>query len=178
MGLLQSTIFSGCCLRRSTAARDRHADVVDGGRGDRQGRRLDRADPDDPGTGHAADQAVRSEELKQRFLPRCARGVVAGVCAVGARGGLRPGGMITGADQDGDEWVINGGRTGSPTPGSPTSTWCSRRPTARPATRAGSPPSSSRPTPRVQVGRIEPKIGIRARRPASLFDGVPCRPRT
>ena len=39
--------------------RHRHADAEHGGRGDRQGRRLVRADPDGAGARHAADPAVR-----------------------------------------------------------------------------------------------------------------------
>ena len=39
--------------------RHRHADAPDRGRGDRQGVRVERADPDDPGARHAADPALR-----------------------------------------------------------------------------------------------------------------------
>jgi alkylation response protein AidB-like acyl-CoA dehydrogenase len=50
-----------------------------------------------------------SEELKQRFLPRCATGEWAPAFALSEpEAGSDPGGMITRAVLDGDEWVING----------------------------------------------------------------------
>src|SRR6201995_2464216 len=50
-----------------------------------------------------------SEELKQRFLPRCASGEWSPAFALSEpEAGSDPGGMLTKAVQDGDEWVING----------------------------------------------------------------------
>jgi alkylation response protein AidB-like acyl-CoA dehydrogenase len=50
-----------------------------------------------------------SEELKDRFLPRCASGEWTPSFALSEpEAGSDPGGMITRAVRDGDEWVING----------------------------------------------------------------------
>jgi alkylation response protein AidB-like acyl-CoA dehydrogenase len=50
-----------------------------------------------------------SEELKQRFLPRCASGEWTPAFALSEpEAGSDPGGMITRARRDGDEWVITG----------------------------------------------------------------------
>jgi alkylation response protein AidB-like acyl-CoA dehydrogenase len=50
-----------------------------------------------------------SDELKQRFLPRCASGEWSPAFALSEpEAGSDPGGMITHAERDGDEWVING----------------------------------------------------------------------
>jgi alkylation response protein AidB-like acyl-CoA dehydrogenase len=50
-----------------------------------------------------------SEELKQRFLPRCASGEWSPAFALSEPdAGSDPGGMLTKAVQDGDEWVIDG----------------------------------------------------------------------
>src|SRR6187551_735972 len=50
-----------------------------------------------------------SDELKQRFLPRCASGEWSPAFALSEpEAGSDPGGMITNARRDGDEWVING----------------------------------------------------------------------
>ena len=50
-----------------------------------------------------------SEELKQRFLPKCAAGEWTPAFALSEpEAGSDPGGMITRAVRDGDEWVING----------------------------------------------------------------------
>jgi alkylation response protein AidB-like acyl-CoA dehydrogenase len=50
-----------------------------------------------------------SDELKQRFLPRCASGEWTPAFALSEpEAGSDPGGMITSAVRDGDEWVING----------------------------------------------------------------------
>src|ERR1700755_2556502 len=50
-----------------------------------------------------------SDELKQRFLPRCASGEWTPAFALSEpEAGSDPGGMITRAERDGDEWVING----------------------------------------------------------------------
>src|ERR1051325_8459075 len=50
-----------------------------------------------------------SEELKQRFLPRCASGEWTPAFALSEpEAGSDPGGMITRAPRDGDEWGITG----------------------------------------------------------------------
>jgi alkylation response protein AidB-like acyl-CoA dehydrogenase len=50
-----------------------------------------------------------SEELKERFLPRCATGEWSPAFALSEpEAGSDPGGMITRAQRDGDEWVITG----------------------------------------------------------------------
>jgi len=50
-----------------------------------------------------------SEELKQRLLPRCASGEWSPAFALSEpEAGSDPGGMITRASRDGDEWVIDG----------------------------------------------------------------------
>src|ERR1700689_3197521 len=50
-----------------------------------------------------------SEELKDRFLPRCASGEWSPAFALSEpEAGSDPGGMITRATPDGDEWVIDG----------------------------------------------------------------------
>src|SRR6478736_3802990 len=50
-----------------------------------------------------------SDELKQRLLPRCATGEWSPAFALSEPdAGSDPGGMLTKAVQDGDEWVING----------------------------------------------------------------------
>jgi alkylation response protein AidB-like acyl-CoA dehydrogenase len=54
-------------------------------------------------------QLFGSEELKQRFLPKCATGEWSPAFALSEpEAGSDPGGMITTAVKDGDEWVING----------------------------------------------------------------------
>src|SRR2546421_9081922 len=50
-----------------------------------------------------------SEELKERFLPRCATGEWSPAFALSEPdAGSDPGGMLTKASRDGDEWVIDG----------------------------------------------------------------------
>jgi alkylation response protein AidB-like acyl-CoA dehydrogenase len=50
-----------------------------------------------------------TDELKARFLPRCASGEWSPAFALSEpEAGSDPGGMITRAERDGDEWVING----------------------------------------------------------------------
>ncbi len=54
-------------------------------------------------------QLFGSEELKQRFLPKCASGEWSpAFCLSEPDAGSDPGAMRTTAVQDGDEWVING----------------------------------------------------------------------
>src|SRR6266567_6319712 len=50
-----------------------------------------------------------SDELKQRFLPKCASGEWSPAFALSEpEAGSDPGGMITNARREGDKWVING----------------------------------------------------------------------
>jgi alkylation response protein AidB-like acyl-CoA dehydrogenase len=50
-----------------------------------------------------------SEELKRRFLPRCASGEWSPAFALSEpEAGSDPGGMLTRAVQDGDDWIIDG----------------------------------------------------------------------
>src|SRR5205807_2026039 len=50
-----------------------------------------------------------SDELKQRFLPKCATGEWSPAFALSEpEAGSDPGGMITRAERDGEEWVITG----------------------------------------------------------------------
>ncbi len=54
-------------------------------------------------------QLFGSEELKQRFLPKCASGEWSPAFALSEpEAGSDPGGMITRAVKDGDEWVVTG----------------------------------------------------------------------
>jgi alkylation response protein AidB-like acyl-CoA dehydrogenase len=54
-------------------------------------------------------QLFGSEQLKQRFLPRCASGEWSPAFALSEpEAGSDPGGMITRAIREGEEWVING----------------------------------------------------------------------
>jgi alkylation response protein AidB-like acyl-CoA dehydrogenase len=54
-------------------------------------------------------QLFGSDELKRRFLPRCASGEWSPAFALSEpEAGSDPGGMITRAVRDGDEWVITG----------------------------------------------------------------------
>jgi alkylation response protein AidB-like acyl-CoA dehydrogenase len=54
-------------------------------------------------------QLFGTEELKQRFLPRCATGEWTPAFALSEpEAGSDPGGMITRAVRDGDEWIVNG----------------------------------------------------------------------
>jgi alkylation response protein AidB-like acyl-CoA dehydrogenase len=56
-------------------------------------------------------QLFGSDELKQRFLPKCATGEwVAAFALSEAEAGSNPADMRTTAVQDGDEWVINGAK--------------------------------------------------------------------
>ena len=110
-----------------------------------------------------------TEELKQRFLPKCASGEWSPAFALSEpEAGSDPGGMITKAVKDGDEWVVTG-----------TKNWISnlgiadfyivfaKTDPSAPA-RAGSARSSSRPTaPASASARSSTSSGSRARRPAS-----------
>ena len=110
-----------------------------------------------------------SDELKQRFLPRCASGEWSPAFALSEPdAGSDPGGMLTKAVQDGDEWVING-----------TKNWITNLGIAdfyvvfavtdrRRVTRAGSPRSWSRQTgPASASASSSTSSGSAARRPGS-----------
>ena len=127
-------------------------------------------------------QLFGTEELKQRFLPKCASGEWSPAFALSEpEAGSDPGGMITRAERDGDEWVING-----------TKNWITNlgdrrllhrvrgRPTARQPARAASARSSSRPTaPASASASSSTSSGSRARRPASRSSRTSaCPPRT
>jgi acyl-CoA dehydrogenase len=57
-------------------------------------------------------QLFGSDELKQRFLPKCASGEWAAAFALSeAEAGSNPAQMRTSAVQDGDEWILNGEKT-------------------------------------------------------------------
>ena len=123
-----------------------------------------------------------SDELKERFLPRCATGEwTPGLRAVRARGRLRPRRHDARApSRDGDEWVVNG-----------TKNWITNLGIAdfyvvfavtdpTPATRAASARSSSRPTGRASASASSSTSSASAaRRPASR-SSTTCasRPRT
>ena len=155
-------------LRRGVRRhRHRHADAQHRGRGDLEGVRLDRPDPDGAGARDAPDPAVRHRRA-QAALPAEVRErrVVARLRAVGARGGLGPG---RDAHHRASATATSGSstarRTGSPTSASPTSTSSSRSRTAR---AGASPPSSSRPTgPASASASSSTSSASRARRPAS-----------
>src|SRR3954454_4561554 len=84
------------------------------------------------------------EDRKQRYLSRIASGEIqASYCLSEPDAGSDVASMKTRAVRDGDDYVLNGASTGSPTPASPTSTPCSPRPIRAPVTE-GSPPSWSR----------------------------------
>ena len=58
-------------------------------------------------------QLFGSEELKERFLPRCATGEWSPAFALSEpEAGSDPAGMKTSAVRDGDDWVINGTKNG------------------------------------------------------------------
>ena len=101
-----------------------------------------------------------TDEQRQRFLPRCASGEWSPAFALSEpEAGSDPGGMITHAERDGDEWVING-----------TKNWISNAGIAdfyvvfavtdRDARRM-SAFVVDKDTPGLSIGKLEHKLGIR-----------------
>ena len=105
-------------------------------------------------------QLFGSDELKERFLPKCASGEWSPAFALSEpEAGSDPAGMKTTAVQDGDEWVINGTKNWITNPGVADFYICfavtdreSRRITAF-VVEADRPGFS--------VGKLEHKLGIR-----------------
>ena len=170
----------GTALRRGVRGdRHRNADAADGGRGDRQGLRLERPDPDGPGARLAADRAVRLRRAEAEVAAAPGDGRdLAGLRPERARGRLGP-------RRDAHQRRPGRRRVGDQRPKeldherrrSPTTTSSSPRPTARPT---ASPPSSSRPTARASTpASSSTSWGSRARRPASRASPTSgCRTRT
>jgi acyl-CoA dehydrogenase len=113
-----------------------------------------------------------SDELKERFLPRCATGEWSPAFALSEpEAGSDPGGMQTNAVLDGDEWVINGTKNWISNLGIADFYVCfavtdreNRRMTAF-VVEADRPGFS--------VGKLEHKLGIRASPTGQpIFDGV------
>jgi alkylation response protein AidB-like acyl-CoA dehydrogenase len=105
-----------------------------------------------------------SEELKDRFLPRCATGEWSPAFALSeAEAGSDPGGMLTNAHQDGDEWVINGSKTWITNTGI-ADFYCVFAVTDREAghSRGVTAFVVEADRPGFSVGKLEHKLGIRA----------------
>src|SRR3954469_9283428 len=116
-----------------------------------------------------------SEELKQRFLPRCASGEWSPAFALSEpEAGSDPGGMITRAVRDGDEWVITG-----------TKSWITNLGVAdfyvvfaKTDPQAGRSPGISAfiveaDRPGFSLGALEPKLGIKGSPTGQpIFDDV------
>src|SRR4051812_27550100 len=116
-----------------------------------------------------------SDELKQRFLPRCASGEWSPAFALSEpEAGSDPGGMITRAERDGDEWVITG-----------TKNWITNLGVAdfyvvfaKTDTQAGHSRGISAfvveaDRPGFSVGKLEHKLGIKGSPTGQpIFDGV------
>jgi alkylation response protein AidB-like acyl-CoA dehydrogenase len=105
-----------------------------------------------------------SDELKARFLPRCASGEWSPAFALSeAEAGSDPGGMLTNARQDGDEWVINGTKTWITNTGI-ADFYCVFAVTDREAGHARGVTAFvvEADRPGVSVGKLEHKLGIRA----------------
>jgi alkylation response protein AidB-like acyl-CoA dehydrogenase len=116
-----------------------------------------------------------STELQQRFLPRCATGEWSPAFALSeAEAGSDPGGMITHARQDGDEWVINGAKTWITNTGI-ADFYCVFAVTDREArhSRGITAFVVEADRPGFSVGKLEHKLGIRASPTGSpVFDDV------
>src|SRR6202167_2637103 len=116
-----------------------------------------------------------SEDLKERFLPRCATGEWSPAFALSeAEAGSDPGGMITHAEQDGDEWVINGSKTWISNAGI-ADFYCVFAVTDRDAGHSHGITAFvvEADRPGFSVGKLEHKLGIRASPTGSpVFDDV------
>jgi alkylation response protein AidB-like acyl-CoA dehydrogenase len=116
-----------------------------------------------------------SDELKERFLPRCATGEWSPAFALSeAEAGSDPGGMITNARQDGDEWVINGSKAWITNSGI-ADFYCVFTVTDREAghSRGITAFVVEADRPGFSVGKLEHKLGIRASPTGSpVFDDV------
>jgi alkylation response protein AidB-like acyl-CoA dehydrogenase len=116
-----------------------------------------------------------SEDLKERFLPRCATGEWSPAFALSeAEAVSDPGGMITNARQDGDDWVINGSKTWITNTGI-ADFYCVFAVTDREArhSRGITAFVIEADRPGFSVGKLEHKLGIRASPTGSpLFEDV------
>jgi alkylation response protein AidB-like acyl-CoA dehydrogenase len=116
-----------------------------------------------------------SAELQQRFLPRCATGEWSPAFALSeAEAGSDPGGMITHAYQDGDEWVINGAKAWITNTGI-ADFYCVFAVTDREAghSRGITAFVVEADRPGFSVGKLEHKLGIRASPTGTpVFDDV------
>jgi alkylation response protein AidB-like acyl-CoA dehydrogenase len=116
-----------------------------------------------------------SEELKQRFLPRCASGEWSPAFALSEpEAGSDPGGMITRARLDGDEWVIDGTKNWITNVGI-ADFYCVFAVTDKAAghSRGITAFVVEADRPGFSVGSIEHKMGIRASPTGQpIFDGV------
>ena len=113
-----------------------------------------------------------SEELKQRFLPRCASGEWSPAFALSeAEAGSNPADMRTSAVRDGDEWVIDGAKS-----------WITNSGVADFYTVFAMTDRASRrltafvveaDRPGLSIGKLEHKLGIKGSPTGSpVFDGV------
>ena len=102
-----------------------------------------------------------SDELKARYLPRVATGEwQASYCLSEADAGSDVAAMTARADRDGDSLrPQRHASTGSPTPASPTSTWCSPRPIRRAGARGVSCFLVERDH-GLRIGKLERKMGM------------------
>jgi alkylation response protein AidB-like acyl-CoA dehydrogenase len=116
-----------------------------------------------------------SAELQQRFLPKCATGEWSPAFALSeAEAGSDPGGMVTHAHRDGDEWVIDGSKAWITNTGI-ADFYCVFAVTDREAghSRGITAFVVEADRPGFSVGKLEHKLGIRASPTGTpVFDGV------
>ncbi len=116
-----------------------------------------------------------SEELRRRFLPRCATGELSPAFALSeAEAGSDAGGLQTTATRDGDEWVINGSKAWITNSGI-ADFYCVFAVTDRSAGHAHGITAFvvEADRPGFSVGKLEHKLGIRASPTGSpVFDNV------
>ena len=123
-------------------------------------------------------QLFGSDELKERFLPRCATGEWSPAFALSEpEAGSDPAGMKTTAVHDGDEWVINGTKNWISNLGIADFYICSPSPTAR---AGASPRSWWRPTGRASASASSSTSSASAprRRASRSSRTCACRTRT